>query len=307
MEKRSIINVKLTLRSALIFGLLFGSLPAVAQQNSVDTILYGSGGDLEMFICNSLGSIGLGCGSPPNVNVYNSSPNSAKNNFSPQNTDGNNRQQGQNNFLSASITNALVRRTVSDDEVILVKTPASISSNFLDFYGVAANGIKPTLGLTTDEAIFEIIKGQRHFIPTVDVFFDYGFDFNSVQNITKQELDKFPRAKLVKVASNGKQVYYITEGFMIRLIPNQRAFDSYGDREEDIITISKKEFNFYPRNQFVFVETPLTRDIFQVAENGAKRYIVPQALKRMGVTFNQVAPINKIQFDAYSYGAPIIY
>ena len=31
---------------------------------------------------------------------------------------------------------------------------------------------------------------------------------------------------------------------MIRLIPNKRVFESYGDREEDIITISKKEWSF---------------------------------------------------------------
>ncbi len=116
----------------------------------------------------------------------------------------------------------------------------------------------------------------------------------------------FPRAKLVKVKNN-KRIHYITEGSMIRLIPGGNIFDSYGDREEDIITISNKEFNFYPRNQYIFMENPLSTDIFQVSDDGSKRYVVPQVVKRLRITSDQVAPVNKAQFNAYEYGAPIIF
>ena len=94
---------------------------------------------------------------------------------------------------------------------------------------------------------------------------------------------------------------------MIRLIPNKNVFESYGDREEDIITISKKEFNFYPRNQYVFLENPLNAAIYQIVDNGTKRYVVPQVMKRLRMKQEQIAPINQIQLDVYQNSQPIIF
>ena len=94
---------------------------------------------------------------------------------------------------------------------------------------------------------------------------------------------------------------------MIRLIPNKNIFESYGDREEDVITISKKEFNFYPRNQYVFLENPLSADAYQVVNDGSKRYVVPQVMKRLRMRQEQIAPINQFQLDAYQSGSPIIF
>ena len=167
--------------------------------------------------------------------------------------------------------------------------------------------IRETIGLNTGEAIFEIIKGQKHFIPTVDIFFDYGFDLSAVQNVTRNELNRFPRTKLVSVKGDKNKIYYITEGGMVRLIPNDDVFKSYGNRKEDVVVISKKEFNFYPRNQYVYLENPLTYDIFQISDSGIKRYVVPQVVRQLRITADQIAPINKAQFDAYEYGSPIIF
>ena len=184
--------------------------------------------------------------------------------------------------------------SISDDEVILVKTPA---------FG----NIRPTIGLNGNEAIFEIIKGQKHFIPTLDIFHDYGFDLAAVQSMTQDELNAFTRVRLISVKSDKNKVYYVTENGAIRLIPNADVFESYGNREDDIITISDKELNFYPRNQYVFVENTLSKDIFQVSDNGIKRYVVPQVVQKLRITPEQVAPINKVQFEAYYYGKPIIF
>ena len=245
------------------------------------------GGGPKVLVCDVLESLGLGCGSS-SIQSGNSSPNSS----SSSNNNGD--EQGQNNYLGASITNAAIRRIVSDEEVTLVKIPAG-------------GDIRPTIGLTTNDAVFEIIKGQKHFIPTVDIFFDYGFDLSVVQSITRKDLELFPRAKLVNVYDSGKDIYYITEGYMIRLIPNDRVFKSYGDREEDIIMISKKESNFYPRNQYVFLENPLSADVYQIVDDGTRRYVVPQVMKRLRIGQYQIAPINKIQLDAYKHGQPIIF
>ena len=261
------------------------TLPNVSVFASGPVVLRGGGP--KVLVCDVLESLGLGCGSSA-IQSGNSSPKLS----SSSNNNGD--ERGQNSYLSASITNAAVRRTVSGEEVILVKIPAG-------------GDIRPTIGLTTNDAIFEIIKGQKHFIPTVDIFFDYGFDLSVVQSITRKDLEPFPRAKLVNVYDNGKDIYYITEGYMIRLIPNDRDFKSYGDREEDIVTISKKEFNFYPRNQYIFLENPLSADVYQIVDDGTRRYVVPQVMKRLRIGQYQIAPINKIQLDAYKHGQPIIF
>ena len=184
--------------------------------------------------------------------------------------------------------------SISDDEVILVKTPA---------FG----NIRPTIGLNGNEAIFQIIKGQKHFIPTLDIFYDYGFDLAAVQNMTQDELNTFTRVRLISVKGDEHKVYYVTENGAIRLIPNSDVFESYGNREDDIIMVSGKELNFYPRNQYIFVENALSKDIFQVSDNGIKRYVVPQVVQKLRITPEQVAPINKVQFEAYYYGKPIIF
>ena len=90
------------------------------------------------------------------------------------------------------------------------------------------------------------------------------------------------------------------------MIPDKKVSDSYGDRNEDIIVISKKEFNFYPQNQFVFLERPLRRDVFQIV-SGKKRYVTPMAVQRMGIRDSDVAPVNETELNYYKTGSPIIF
>ena len=195
---------------------------------------------------------------------------------------------------SLAISDISVTGTVFNDGIILVKTPA---------FG----NIRPTIGLNTNESIFQIINGQKHFIPTLDIFYDYGFDLAAVENITQDELNAFTRVRLINTKYDKHKIYYVTENGMIRLIPNSDVFESYGNREDDIVTVSAKELNFYPRNQYVFVENTLTKDIFQVSDKGIKRYVVPQVVQKLRITPEQTAPINKVQFESYYYGKPIIF
>lgn len=154
------------------------------------------------------------------------------------------------------------------------------------------------------QTIYELVNGLKHPFPTMTIFASYGYTTDMVQTISQAQLDKYPRAKLVKVYGT-KQVYYLTEGNLVRPIPNDTVFNSYGDRKEDIIAINQKEFNFYPQNQYVFLETPLNRDVFQLT-NGGKRYLTPMALIRMEIPDDQVAPINQTELDTYKTLAPIV-
>ena len=159
-------------------------------------------------------------------------------------------------------------------------------------------------------AVYRIINGKKHSMPTEEIFNSYGFKLNVVQEISQKELDKYPLARLFMLEGENnedKNIYYLTDGGMIRPILNDEIFYSYGNRKEDIITINKKEFNYYPRNQFIFIERPkLDRDIYQIS-GGIKRYLTPIAVERMSIKEYEVAPVNQIELDAYPEGEPVIF
>jgi len=88
---------------------------------------------------------------------------------------------------------------------------------------------------------------------------------------------------------------------------NDDVFFSYGNRKEDVIFITAKEYNLYPRNQFIFVERPfINRDVYQIV-SGVKRFVTPMAVKRMNIKDYQVAPVSITELDAYPAADPIIF
>ena len=255
---------------------------------SFGSIAYG-GGDLHYFVCNSLASLGLSCGRgvPGGYQPVNSGTGSVAGSvFSPGSTaPANTPDTSSGNSVDGSNLTAAIytagQKQEGSDSVNLVRVKGK-------------------------EEIYEIVGGKKHLIPTMDIFFDYGFKMEMVQDISQAQLDKFPRIKLMRVNGDKKRTYYFTEGGMIRLIPDKNVFNSYGDREEDIIVISKKEFNFYPQNQFVFLENPLNRDVYQLVNGKAKRYLTKSAVKRMKLNSEQIAPINQTELATYKTDKPII-
>jgi len=156
--------------------------------------------------------------------------------------------------------------------------------------------------------VYRIIGGKKHIIPTKEIFDSYGFTDAMVQTITAKQLAKYPRAKLITV--NGDKtnaVYYFTETGTLRQVLNDKVMASYGDTKDDIVVINQKEFNYYPRNKFVFVASPtVNRDVFQLVD-GTKRYLTPMALRRMSLRNDEITPINISELDEYAPGQPIIF
>lgn len=153
--------------------------------------------------------------------------------------------------------------------------------------------------------IYELINGQKHLFPTPTIFAGYGYAADQVQTIPQTQLDKYPLAHLIQVKGDSKHTYYLTDNGLVRLIPSDTIFNSYGDRKEDIITVSQQEFNYYPVNQYIYLESPLNRDVFQIT-GGGKRYLTPMAVVRMGIKDDQVAPVNQTEFDSYKILAPVV-
>ncbi len=240
-----------------------------------------SGGDVNSYVCNALALVGLGCGvASPASYVSSTQTNTYASAIATTANTNTSNSSGNNSGLTAAIYNAGEKQE-GGDSVNLVRVKGQ-------------------------SEIYEIVGGKKHFIPTMDIFYDYGFKIEWVQDITQKQLDKFPRIKLMQVTGNKKKTYYFTEGGMVRLVPDKNVFSSYGDREEDIIIISKKEFNFYPQNQFVFLENPLNRDVFQIIQGNTKRYLTPQAVKRLKIDPEQIAPINQTELATYKTDKPVV-
>lgn len=155
--------------------------------------------------------------------------------------------------------------------------------------------------------IYEIINGQRHWIPNMTIFNDYGFDPKRIEIISRNELLIYPRAKLFKIQGDREnRIYYLTEGGYIRLIPNQEIFFSYGNRIDDIIEISRTEFDSYPKNRYITIDKldPTANDelvknkIWQV-EGDLKRLVTKKAFSRLNITENEIGIVNRTELDYY--------
>lgn len=243
-------------------------VPFVVSANSRDFNI----SNPNAVVCEALGRIGISCELSPQATphvTYTPTPSSVLNG------------SGGNSGLTAAIYNAGKKNTNGNGGVMLVRAPMY-------------------------EEVYEIIGGKKHLIPTKDIFYNYGFTDDMIRSIAREQLNKYPRVKVIQVAGDKKKNYYLTEGYMVRLIPHKTVSESYGDREEDIIIISKREFNYYPSDQFVFLEKSPNKDVFQIV-SGEKRYLTPIAVRRMKLKNEEIAPINETELTYYKTGPPIVF
>lgn len=265
---RKISKVKHLFYTLALLGLIFSAFSANAKENLNIK-------DPQAMVCDALARVGMACGSEATsatAPTTNDLRRATQTPLIPTPTNTG------NSVLTAAIYNSGRKNDRSD--VVLVRVPGSFD-------------------------VYEIIGGKRHLIPTKDIFYDYGFRDELVQNISFYDLQRYPRVKLLKVKGNNK-IYYLTEVNMVRLVPSKKILESYGDRDEDIVVISKKEFSFYAQNQFVFLEKPLKRDIYQIV-SGDKRYVTPSAIQRMRLRDIDVAPVNQVELSYYKTASPIVF
>jgi hypothetical protein len=233
--------------------------------------------DPQAIVCLGLDSVGMGC-STSGIAVGNYQPKPVRLSFD---------ILGSANLTSTS--DSVVKSAVSN-----ASAPRDLSGQKINL--VSADGSR---------TVYELVNGQKHPFPSLAIFYDYGYKLEMIQAINQAQLDKFPRANLVKVQGSST-VYYLTEGGLIRSVVNtKKIFELYGDRAQDEITISRKEFNFYPTNQYVYQESPLNRDVFQIS-NGGKRYLTPMAVARLGIRADQVAPVSQAELNLYKTLAPLV-
>lgn len=163
------------------------------------------------------------------------------------------------------------------------------------------------LRTVNDPRVYEIQNGLRHWIPSPQVFKALGFSWRNVQLVSNSQLSQYRRASLLRPAASDK-IYYLTEAGFIRHIPNPAVFLSYSNRWQDVIQISQLEFSAYPKNTLVRLYNDPRVWLLEQAENNqtVKRWIkTASVFNRLGLNWQEIAPINEVEFAAYPEGAVI--
>ncbi len=163
--------------------------------------------------------------------------------------------------------------------------------------------ITPTLIKSLDDPrVYEIINGKKHWISNPEVLNSYGFDWVSIRVVSQQEINSYPRIKLVRPSTSPK-VYYITESGMKRWIPSAGVFVSYGNKWEDIVSINSIELNSYSDNVLMHLDND--PKVYKLEET-IKRWIkTADAFNRLGYDWGSIAPVNTTEFSFYTEGTSI--
>lgn len=153
-----------------------------------------------------------------------------------------------------------------------------------------------------DDRIYQIVDGKKHWIPSAETFLNYGFDWSDVVNVNATEINSYLRVRLVR-ASGDPKIYYITESGMKRHIPSAEVFISYGNRWEDVVTITSSELVTYMDS---FLLRAVGGSKVYKLENGFKRWIkTAEAFNRLGYDWSRIASSNSTELNAYSTGTAI--
>jgi len=150
---------------------------------------------------------------------------------------------------------------------------------------------------SNNSMVYLIAKNKKHKILNPSTFFDYGFNWGQVQTITDYELQQYPFAKVVKTP-NSPNVYYIHNGLnKKKLIPTPTIFLAYGNKWEDIITISQKDLASYSKIWVIRSDTNST--IYEL-RNGVKKAIPDTTtFISAGYKWNEILTIKDIELDYY--------
>lgn len=267
---------------------------------SKQTISTGINTDPMTHVCGSLAIVGLGCGAIPQTTYVYQKRYSADQVYRFYGL-GQPYTVTPNPTLTTSTTETFY---ISSNETGLrrLSTASIFSGLFGSSSRASANPILVRAQGSTD--VYEITNGQKHKVPNADIFNDYGYTAEMVREIPKKELDKYPRVSLIKQRGSSK-IYYLTEAGLVREMRSEKVIESYGKDKKEAITVSRREFMFYPKNEFVYLESDPNKDVFQVVGK-KKRYVTPVALSNLNIFEYQIAPVNDTEFKSYRLTKPLL-
>ncbi len=186
--------------------------------------------------------------------------------------------------------------------VLTIKGSAEAQSSAHQWIRVLPGYEGKLISVKGDNKIYQIVNGKRHWIPTPEILQNYRLDTDPVLEVSYEIFKSYPRAKLVRVGAS-PDIYYLTENWMKRKIPNMDVFYSYGNRLQDVIQISQKELDWYPENRLIKYDNDYR---VYYLKDGVKHWIKSvKAFRRHNFSWQEIAPVNWQEFNAYPTGSPI--
>lgn len=145
-------------------------------------------------------------------------------------------------------------------------------------------------------------RPKKLWIPSEKAFSADQGKWADVKEIPSTQIADYPRAKLGKSA-DAPEVFYITESGLKRHIPNPETFNSYGSKWDEISTVSSGLLGATRDVEFIRAEDDVR--VFKL-EDGQKRWTkTPNAFMRSGGKWDEVAPVNTTELNAYPPGSVI--
>jgi hypothetical protein len=147
-------------------------------------------------------------------------------------------------------------------------------------------------------------NGQRHYISGPTAFGHYGYAINRVKTVSRETIEKYREANLVKVAGTDT-VYYLYQRpdhqWLKLAIPSATVFISYANNSwGNIITIDQADLTTYPDAQLI---TKIGGDTVYLLDGNIKKPFATFAtLKQLGYNPAEIISVNQAHLDAYTNG-----
>jgi len=149
---------------------------------------------------------------------------------------------------------------------------------------------------------------QKRVMNSEEVLTSYGLVKNDAFAVERREIDAYPAARLLKRGDDEK-VYYVTQSGTRRHIPSAQVFESYGNKWYNIVTVTYKELVSYPINSAIKREGTNKVYWLVAGKTTTKKHWIASAsaFNRLGIKWDQIAPINGTEFNSYPEGDPVKY
>ncbi|MDO8261460.1 MAG: PA14 domain-containing protein, partial [Candidatus Magasanikbacteria bacterium] len=154
--------------------------------------------------------------------------------------------------------------------------------------------------------IYTIMNGQRHFISSPASFNEYGYDWMKVRTVSQAELEKYPRARLIK-SGTGNTIYYLfqkPEGQWLKInLGSPSVFASYpANYWGNVISVTQLDVDSYP--DVKLIKTKDNSEIYYL-ENNERHVISNETFIKRGYNKYEICEVNNTHLESYKISTPL--
>lgn len=146
------------------------------------------------------------------------------------------------------------------------------------------------------------VAERKLYIPSPSLLERLKTFYARMQKVGREEIERTPRARLVKTADKN-DVYYLTETWLKRRLPSWDVFLSYGNTPHEIAIVQPEEIEAYGESRLIRL---VGDSRVWYLEGGSRRLVrTPEVMASRGFKWEHVAPVNFPEYNSYPEGAPL--